>query len=161
MKTEIATFAAGCFWHIEDVFTKISGVIQTRVGYIGGKMPNPTYGNVCSGVTGHVEATEVKFNPKEISYEKLLDVFWSLHDPTTKDRQGLDVGSQYNSVIFYNSAKQKALAEKSKKEKQKTMKRKIVTEIKKASKFWKAEEYHQKYEEKNQKNSIMRRILGM
>lgn len=161
MKTEKATFAAGCFWHPEEVFSKTPGVVSTTVGYIGGKKKNPTYANVCSGTTGHVEATQVEFNPKEISYEDLLNIFWSLHDPTTKDRQGLDVGSQYNSAIFYHNAKQKAIAEKSKKERQKSMKEKIVTMIKKAPKFWKAEEYHQKYEEKLRKKPLMRRLFGI
>ena len=149
MKNEIATFAAGCFWHIEEEFDKIPGVIKTRVGYIGGKMKNPTYQNVCSGISGHVEATEVTFNPEKISYEKLFDVFWNIHNPTTKDRQGFDVGKQYNSVIFYYNAMQKKLAEKSKKERQKEIGEKIVTKIKKVSKFWQAEDYHQKYYSKH------------
>lgn len=148
-KTETATFAGGCFWHIEDVFDRLPGVKSTRVGYIGGKMPEPTYEQVCSLDTGHVEATEVTFNPKEISYEKLLDVFWNIHDPTTKDRQGVDIGAQYNSAIFYHDARQKAAAEKSLKDKQKGMSKKIVTRIKKAEKFWPAENYHQKYFKKH------------
>ena len=148
-KKEKATFAAGCFWHIEEVFEKVPGVIATRVGYIGGKMKNPTYQQVCSLDTGHVEATEVSFDPEKISYEKLLDVFWNIHDPTTKGRQGPDVGSQYNSVIFYHNEEQKQLASKSKEDRQRKMQRKIVTEIKKAPKFWVAEEYHQRYMEKN------------
>src|SRR3990167_7939583 len=106
-KTEIATFAAGCFWHIEETFDKLPGVVSTRVGYIGGKMPSPTYEQVCSLDTGHVEATEVTFDPRKISYEKLLEAFWNVHNPTTKDRQGPDVGSQYNSAIFYHDAKHK------------------------------------------------------
>ena len=142
---EVATFAAGCFWHIEEEFDKVSGVIKTRVGYVGGKKKNPTYQNVCGGDTGHVEATEITFNPEKISYEKLLDVFWNLHNPTTKDRQGFDVGKQYNSVIFYHNLKQKKLAEKSKRERQKDMEERIVTKIKKVTAFWEAEEYHQKY----------------
>ena len=148
MKTEKAIFAAGCFWHPEETFDKTKGVISTRVGYIGGKVKNPTYKQVCSLDTGHVEATEVVFNPKEISYEELLKIFWKIHNPTTKNRQGLDVGSQNNSVIFYINEKQKTAAEKSKKEQQKSTSRKIVTQIKKAPKFWPAEEYHQKYLEK-------------
>lgn len=148
MGTEIATFAAGCFWHIEEVFDKTPGVISIRVGYIGGKKPNPTYANVCSGITGHVEAVEVAFNPAKVSYEKLLGVFWNIHDPTTKDRQGPDVGSQYNSVIFYHSEKQRKAAAESKAERQRSIERKIVTKIKKVSKFWPAEEYHQKYYKK-------------
>ncbi|MBS3071182.1 peptide-methionine (S)-S-oxide reductase MsrA [Candidatus Pacearchaeota archaeon] len=149
IKTETAIFAAGCFWKPEDIFSKTPGVLKTQVGYIGGKMKNPTYQNVCSLNTGYVEATHVIFDPKKISYKKLLDIFWNIHNPTTKDRQGLDIGSQYNSMIFYHNEKQKKLAEKSKKERQKNMERKIVTQIKKAPKFWKAEEYHQKYVQKH------------
>jgi len=148
-KTEKAIFAAGCFWHPEEVFAKTPGVLSTRVGYIGGKTPHPSYQQVCSLNTGHIEATEVTFNPKEISYEKLLDVFWNIHDPTTKDRQGLDVGSQYNSAVFYLNAKQKNQALSSKAERQALTSRKIVTQIRKAGKFWQAEEYHQRYMEKN------------
>lgn len=149
MKTERAIFAAGCFWRPENTFAKMGGVVSTRVGYIGGRTEEPTYANVCSGNTGHVEAVEVTFNPKEISYEHLLDVFWRIHDPTTKDRQGPDIGSQYNSVIFYLNENQKKVAEASKKKQQKKTGREIVTEIKKAPKFYKAEEYHQKYIKKN------------
>ncbi len=148
MIMEVATFAAGCFWHIQEVFDKIPGILKTRVGYIGGKIKNPTYQNVCSGVSGHIEAIELIFNPAKISYEKLLDVFWNLHNPTTKDRQGFDIGKQYNSVIFYHNLTQKKFAEKSKREREKEIGEKIVTKIKRASKFWQAEEYHQKYFEK-------------
>lgn len=148
-KTEIATFAGGCFWHIEDIFDRLPGVLSTQVGYIGGKMPEPTYEKVCSLDTGHVEATEVTFDPKKISYEDLLKVFWNIHDPTTKDRQGPDVGSQYNSAIFYNNLAQKKAADKSKAERQRVIGKKIVTQIRKAEKFWPAEGYHQKYYEKH------------
>ena len=151
-KVEKAVFAAGCFWHPEEVFAKTPGVINTRVGYIGGETKNPGYANVCSGKTGHVEATEITFNQKKIPYEKLLEVFWKMHNPTTKDRQGFDIGNQYNSVIFYMNEKQKSVAEKSKREKQKKTSRKIITEIRKAPKFWQAEEYHQKYIEKRNTN---------
>ena len=147
-KIEKATFAAGCFWHPEMIFSKTPGVISTRVGYIGGKLKNPSYAQVCSLDTGHVEAVEVAFYPKKISYEKLLDVFWNIHNPTTKDRQGPDVGSQYNSAIFYHNDEQKIVALESKAKRQKKTERKIVTMIKKAPKFWPAEEYHQKYVEK-------------
>ena len=160
MTKETAIFAAGCFWHPEEVFDKTPGVLKTEVGYIGGKTKNPTYKNVCSGKTGHVEATKVIFSPSKISYEKLLNVFWNLHDPTTKDRQGLDMGTQYNSIIFYTSEAQKKVAEKSKRERQKLMDKKILTKIKKAPEFWKAEEYHQKYEEKRKKG-FFSRILGI
>ena len=155
IKVEKAVFATGCFWHPEDIFTKNPRVINTRVGYIGGKTKNPSYANVCSGKTGHVEATEITFNPKKISYEKLLDIFWKIHNPTTKDRQGFDIGNQYNSVIFYMNEKQKTGAEKSKRDQQKKTDRKIITEIRKAPEFWQAEEYHQKYIEKQEKSLNM------
>ena len=121
MKThnEKATFGAGCFWGIEKAFAKTKGVVKTKVGYSGGKVKNPTYEKVCSGKTGHVESVEIIFNPSKISYDELLDIFWKIHNPTTKNRQGLDIGTQYNSVIFYHNEKQKALAESSKKEIQK------------------------------------------
>ena len=161
MKTEKATFGAGCFWNIEEIFAKTKGIIKTKVGYIGGKTKNPTYEKVCSGKTGHVEAVEVIFNKDKISYDELLDIFWKIHNPTTKNRQGLDIGTQYNSVIFYYNKKQKEVAEKSKKEIQKKSKKEIVTQIKKASDFWKAEEYHQKYIEKQEKKSLLERIFGV
>lgn len=151
-KVEKAVFAAGCFWHPEEVFAKTKGVISTRVGYIGGKTKKPIYANVCSGKTGHVEATEVTYNPDETSYEKLLEIFWKIHNPTTKDRQGFDIGTQYNSVIFYMNEKQKSVAEKSKRGQQKKTSKKIVTEIRKAPRFWQAEGYHQKYIEKRNTN---------
>lgn len=160
MKTEVAIFAAGCFWQIQESFDKTKGVIKTRVGYIGGKVKNPNYQNVCSGKTGHVEATEITYNPKIVSYEKLLEIFWNIHNPTTKDRQGLDIGTQYNSVIFYHNLKQKKLAENSKKELQKKTDRKIVTQIKPAKDFWKAEEYHQKYIQKQKKKPLLERLFG-
>ena len=163
MKTrnEKATFGAGCFWNIEEIFARTKGIIKTKVGYIGGKTKNPTYEKVCSGKTGHVEAVEVIFNKDKISYDELLDIFWKIHNPTTKNRQGLDIGTQYNSVIFYYNKKQKEVAEKSKKEIQKKSKKEIVTQIKKASDFWKAEEYHQKYIEKQGKKSLLERIFGV
>ena len=151
MKTEKATFGAGCFWNIEEIFAKTKGVIKTRVGYTGGKVKNPSYEKVCSGKTDHVEAVEVIFYKDKISYENLLNIFWKIHNPTTKNRQGLDIGTQYNSVIFYHNLKQKVLAESSKKEIQKKSDKKIVTKIKKATNFWYAEEYHQKYIEKQKK----------
>jgi len=161
MKTrnEKATFGAGCFWNIEEIFAKTKGVIKTKVGYIGGKVKNPTYEKVCSGKTGHIEAVEVIFDKDKISYDELLDIFWKIHNPTTKNRQGLDIGTQYNSVIFYCNKKQKEVAKKSKKEIQKKSKKEIVTQIKKASDFWKAEEYHQKYIKKQEKKSLLERIF--
>lgn len=152
MKKEIAIFAAGCFWKPEEIFSKTQGVISTKVGYIGGKTKTPTYQKVCSEDTGHVEATEVVFNSEKISYTELLDIFWNIHDPTTKNRQGFDIGGQYNSTIFYTNSGQRAEAFKSKKEHQKKIKRKILTGINKAPKFWEAEEHHQKYIEKNKQN---------
>ena len=109
-----ATFGAGCFWHVEDLLSKTKGVTSTAVGYIGGELENPTYEQVCTDQTGHAEAVEVEFNPDEISYEQLLDVFWHNHNPTTLNRQGPDVGNQYRSAIFYHDEKQKEIAEKSK-----------------------------------------------
>ena len=163
MKTrnEKATFGAGCFWNIEDIFAKTKGVVKTKVGYLGGKVKNPSYEKVCSGKTGHVEAVEIIYDPSKISYENLLNIFWKIHNPTTKNRQGLDIGTQYNSVIFYHNEKQKTLAENSKKEIQKKSSKKIVTQIRKASNFWYAEEYHQKYIEKQKKKPLLKRFLGV
>ncbi len=145
MNKELATFGAGCFWHVEEEFRKLNGVINTTVGYSGGSTKNPTYQEVCTGKTNHVEVCQIEFNPKIISYEKLLEKFWEIHNPTELNRQGPDVGSQYRSVIFYHNESQKELAEKSKKEQQEGYKKEIVTEITKAKEFYKAEEYHQKY----------------
>jgi len=148
-----ATFAAGCFWGVEEVFRKIPGVILTRVGYTGGKISDPSYEKVCTNKTGHAEAIEVEFDPKQITYEKLLDIFWSAHDPTTLNRQGPDTGTQYRSVIFYHSPEQKAAALKSKQELEKSagFNASIVTEISPATEFYPAEEYHQKYYQKKGK----------
>jgi peptide-methionine (S)-S-oxide reductase len=145
-----ATFAAGCFWGVEEAFTKIKGVKSTRVGYIGGNLPSPTYEDVCTDRTGHAEALQVKYDPKEISYEELLDLFWSIHNPTTKNRQGPDIGSQYRSIIFYHTPEQESIAKKSKQELYDSNKfqNKIVTEIVPASTFYPAEDYHQKYYQK-------------
>ncbi|MBI2043971.1 peptide-methionine (S)-S-oxide reductase MsrA [Candidatus Pacearchaeota archaeon] len=148
MKTETATLALGCFWYPEDVFMKTKGVVKTRVGYIGGKAKEPAYRNVCSGKTGHVEAVEITFDPKAISYKEILGIFWKIHDPTTKDRQGVDIGNQYNSAIFYHNQNQKEMAIKSKSELQKNTEKKILTRIRKAPRFWPAEAYHQQYYQK-------------
>ena len=146
----VATFAAGCFWGVEESFRQIKGVKSTMVGYIGGTMDNPTYAEVCSGRTGHAEAVQIHYDTKEVSYEQLLDIFWSIHDPTTKNRQGPDIGTQYRSMISCHIPKQEALANKSKEEIERSGKFKsaIVTEILPASKFYKAEEYHQQYYKK-------------
>lgn len=145
VKTEKATFAAGCFWGIEAAFKQVKGVVSTTVGYTGGSLEKPTYESVCSDKTGHAEAVEVVFDPKKTSYEKLLKVFWKIHDPTQVNRQGPDVGSQYRSVVFYHNAEQKRTAEASLEKEQKKHAKPIATKIVKASKFWPAEEYHQDY----------------
>lgn len=150
-KTEKAIFAAGCFWGIEELFRTLPGVIETTVGYTGGKTKNPSYEDVCSHTTGHAEAVEVEFDPKKVSYEELLDGFWKGHDPTTLNRQGPDVGSQYRSAIFYLDESQKEAAQASKEALQQKAKyaEPIVTEISRAEPFYRAEEYHQKYFLKN------------
>lgn len=146
-----ATFGAGCFWHVEDLLAKIKGVKSTKAGYTGGQLPNPTYEEVCTDKTGHAEAVEVEFDPEEISFEELLDVFWNNHNPTTLNRQGPDVGIQYRSAIFYHDEKQKEIAEKSKQSLSESGRydNPIVTEIVPAPTFYDAEEYHQKYFKKH------------
>jgi peptide-methionine (S)-S-oxide reductase len=147
MSKEKATFGAGCFWGVEETFRQLPGVSSTAAGYAGGAKENPTYEDVCSDATGHAEVVEVEFDPAEIAYTKLLDVFWSNHNPTTLNRQGPDVGTQYRSAIFYHSPEQKEQAEASKAalEKSGRFPRPIVTQIEPAPKFWRAEEYHQQY----------------
>lgn len=147
---EIATFAAGCFWGVESAFRELEGVVSTRVGYAGGSLDNPTYRDVCSGRTGHAESVEVTYDPAKVSYEKLLDLFWEIHDPTTLNRQGPDIGEQYRSAIFFHNPEQEAAARASKESLQNSGKysRDIVTEITPASHFWPAEDYHQQYFEK-------------
>ncbi len=142
-----ATFGAGCFWHVEDLLSKTKGVKSTQVGYIGGQLSNPTYEEVCTDKTGHAEAVEVEFDPAEISFEELLDVFWKNHNPTTLNRQGPDMGIQYRSSIFYHDVDQKEIAEKSKQriDESGMFNDPVVTEIVPAPIFYKAEEYHQKY----------------
>lgn len=145
---ETATFAAGCFWGVEEIFRLTKGVVGTEVGYTGGARPNPSYEQVCSEGTGHAEAVQVKFDPSQVSYETLLDIFWKNHNPTTRDRQGPDVGSQYRSAVFYHSEEQKRLAEDSKAALEAAGKfggREIVTQIVPAAPWYAAEEYHQKY----------------
>jgi peptide-methionine (S)-S-oxide reductase len=147
---ERATFGAGCFWGVEAKFRQVEGVTDTAVGYSGGSLVNPTYRAVCSDRTGHAEVVLVEFDPSVVSYEKLLDVFWNGHDPTTLNRQGPDVGTQYRSVIFYHSEQQKAAAEASKRKLEQSARfnRPIVTQIEPAHPFYRAEEYHQRYLEK-------------
>jgi peptide-methionine (S)-S-oxide reductase len=142
-----ATFAAGCFWCVEPSFSKIKGVTSTMVGYTGGRLENPTYEDVCTGQTGHAEAIQVEYDPSAVSYDEILEVFWSSHDPTTLNRQGPDVGEQYRSAIFFHSAEQEAAARASKERLQNSgmYEKNVVTQIVPASQFYKAEEYHQKY----------------
>jgi peptide-methionine (S)-S-oxide reductase len=144
-----ATFAAGCFWGVEASFREIEGVVDTRVGYAGGSAANPTYEDVCTGTTGHAESVDVTFDPAIVSYDNLLDAFWSIHDPTTRDRQGWDFGSQYRSAIFVHDDEQARLATASRDRGQATRSRPIVTQIVSAPRFYDAEEYHQRYFEKH------------
>jgi peptide-methionine (S)-S-oxide reductase len=145
-----ATFAAGCFWGVEDTFRQVKGVRSAIVGYTGGTKENPLYEDVCTGTTGHAEAVEVEFNPAEVSYRELLAVFFQSHDPTTPNRQGPDIGTQYRSAIFFHDAEQAAAALEAKAalDRAAVFKRPVVTEITPASAFYRAEEYHQQYFEK-------------
>lgn len=147
---EKATFGAGCFWGVEAAFRQVKGVKATAVGYAGGTSKNPTYEQVCTDRTGHAEVVQVDFDPAEVSYEELLETFWSSHDPTQLNRQGPDVGRQYRSVVFFHSPEQEAAARASKdrQEANGRFERAIVTEIVPAGEFWRAEEYHQQYLEK-------------
>jgi peptide-methionine (S)-S-oxide reductase len=147
---EKATFGAGCFWGVEVTFRNVPGVLDAKVGYLGGTLENPTYQDVCTGETGHAEVVQVEFDPALVTYNQLLDVFWSTHNPTTRNRQGPDWGTQYRSAIFYHTEEQRAAAEKSKAEWNSSGKfsRPIVTEITAASTFYPAEDYHQRYLEK-------------
>jgi peptide-methionine (S)-S-oxide reductase len=144
-----ATFAAGCFWGVEASFREIEGVVETRVGYTGGRSADPSYEQVCSGDTGHAESVEVRFDPELVSYGDLLEAFWSMHDPTTPDRQGWDFGSQYRSAIFFQDPEQERLAIASRDRHQESLRRPIVTQIAPASRFYDAEDYHQRYFEKH------------
>ena len=148
---ETATFAGGCFWCTEAIFQRLKGVESYLPGYAGGEVSNPTYEQVCSGTTGHAEAVQIKFNPEIISYEKLLEIFWHTHNPTTLNRQGNDEGPQYRSVIFYHNDKQKEMATKSKQEVEKSglYKEPIVTEITPFTNFYEAEDYHKNYYDNN------------
>jgi peptide-methionine (S)-S-oxide reductase len=150
-RTEVATFGGGCFWCVEAVYESIPGVLSVTSGYAGGKTANPSYEEVCSGTTGHAEVTQIVFDPGVIRYEDLLDVFWEAHDPTTLNRQGADVGTQYRSIILYHDEAQKAAAEKSKAALSASGKYRnpIVTEIVPLTTFYKAEEYHQDYYRNN------------
>lgn len=148
--TEKTTFGAGCFWGVEAAFRKIKGVVSTAVGYSGGRLKNPTYDDVCTDQTGHAEVVQVEYDPLRVTYDQLLDLFWQLHDPTTPNRQGPDIGTQYRSAIFYHTPEQKSAAEASKERLRKSGRhqRPIVTEITPAAEFYRAEEYHQQYFDK-------------
>lgn len=148
VKTETAVFAAGCFWGVQYVFDKFPGVVKTEVGYTGGSAKNPSYMLVCTGLTGHAEAVRIEFNPKEISYEKLLEIFWKCHDPTQRFGQGPDIGYQYRSAIFYLGEEQKIAATRSLKAYEKELGKKIATSIEPASEFYLAEDHHQGYYKK-------------
>ncbi len=143
-------FAAGCFWGIEAAFRRVDGVVSTAVGYTGGELDNPSYEDVCSGRTGHAEAVRVEFDPAKVSYDQLLDLFWQIHDPTTLDRQGPDVGTQYRSAIFFDGPDQETAARASMARQAQSGRfpKPIVTEIVPAGTFWRAEDYHQQYFEK-------------
>jgi len=151
--TEKATFGAGCFWGVEAAFRQLPGVTATRVGYVGGHTDNPTYEDVCSDTTGHAEAVEVTYDPAQISYDQLLDVFWAKHDPTQLNRQGWDVGTQYRSAIFTHGPEQEETAARSKAEQQTRHAGRVVTEIVPAGAFHEAEDYHQRYLEKQGRSS--------
>ena len=150
-ETRLATFGAGCFWGVEEMFHRVEGVVDTAVGYMGGTFTNPTYEMVCSDMTGHAEVVQVKYDPRRVSYRDLLEVYWQIHDPTTLNRQGFDVGTQYRSVIFYYDDEQRieAAALKEKLNKSGVFGRPIVTQIKPAGEFYRAEEYHQRYYDKH------------
>jgi peptide-methionine (S)-S-oxide reductase len=148
-----ATFGAGCFWGVEAAFRQIEGVTQTRVGYAGGTLDNPTYEDVCSHTTGHAEVVEVTYDPEQVSYDDLLEVFWHKHDPTQLNRQGWDIGDNYRSVIFFHDDEQHEAAVASKAREQASWSKPIVTQIEPAQSFWEAEDYHQQYLEKRGRSS--------
>ena len=159
---EVATFAGGCFWCTEAVFLEIKGVEKVVSGYIGGKTINPTYKDICTGETGHAEAIQITFNPNEVAYEDLLEVFFGTHDPTTLNRQGADVGTQYRSEIFYHSEAQKTKAENYIQllEKEKLYDKKIVTKVSSATKFYLAEDYHQNYYNQNSSQGYCQMVIA-
>lgn len=158
----LATFGAGCFWHPQHVFDQIDGVTATWVGYMGGGKPNPTYEEVCTGRTGHAEVVHIEFDPDKVSYEQLLDLLWDIHDPTQRDRQGPDIGTQYRSVIFFHDAAQEAAARASKAALAASGRYggEIVTAIEPAGTFWEAEDYHQKYFERMNRPGILSSLFN-
>jgi peptide-methionine (S)-S-oxide reductase len=158
--TQIATIGGGCFWCVEGVFQLLQGVVSVHSGYAGGKSQNPSYNEVCSGKSGHAEVVQIKFDPTLITYEELLQVFYTAHDPTTLNRQGNDVGTQYRSVIYYHSDEQKKIAEKVIAEVEKEIGKKVVTEVSPAVTFYKAEEYHQNYYVNNPRQGYCQAVVG-
>jgi len=148
-KTGLATVGGGCFWCVEAVYQTVPGILGVTSGYAGGSVPNPTYDQVCSGRTGHAEVVQIEFDPEKITYEKVIDLFWKAHDPTTLNRQGADTGTQYRSIILYSGDEEKALAEKSKAAAQSQFKDPIVTEIVPLTTFYPAEKYHQDFYQNN------------
>jgi peptide-methionine (S)-S-oxide reductase len=161
MSQEIATFGAGCFWCVEAVLQQLGGVLDVTSGYMGGSVVDPTYRQICTGTTGHAEVVQVTFDPAVITYQKLLEYFWKLHDPTTLNRQGHDVGTQYRSAIFYHSQAQRELAEESKRaiDASGTFDGPIVTEITEAGPFYPAEAYHQDYYRANREQAYCRAVI--
>ena len=159
-KTELATFGGGCFWCMDAVFERLPGIKSVTSGFAGGHTANPTYPQVCTGTTGHAEVTQIEFDPAKISYEKLLEVFWQAHDPTTLNRQGADEGTQYRSIILYHGEAQKLVAEKSRAGAQKNFKHPIVTEIVPFTKFYPAEDYHQAYYDNNSSAPYCRAVIA-
>ena len=157
----LATFGAGCFWCTEAVFRELDGVVHVVSGYSGGHVENPTYEQVCAGSTGHAESVQIAYNPDRVSYSTLLEIFWKTHDPTTRNRQGNDIGSQYRSIVFYHDAEQKRLAElyRARLEEEHIWKRPIVTEIEPFTRFWPAESYHQDYYVNNPSNSYCLAVI--
>ena len=160
--TALATFGAGCFWCVEAVLQRLEGVISVASGYAGGGVENPTYKQVCTGTTGHAEAVQITYDPSKVTYDEILEVFWKTHDPTTKDRQGNDVGSQYRSAVFYHNDEQRSLAEKYKKELDASgaFDGPIVTEIVPFTNFYRAEDYHQNYYNENPEQGYCRAVIG-
>jgi peptide-methionine (S)-S-oxide reductase len=150
---EKATFGGGCFWKVEDAFRQVKGVVSTSVGYMGGNFPHPSYLDVLSRITGHAEVAQIEYNPQQVPYEQLLEIFWSIHDPTQLNRQGADRGEQYRSVIFYHNQEQKIAAMRSLKQLQFKFERKIVTQIQPSSEYYLADEDHQQYLEKKRKQT--------
>lgn len=157
---ETATFGAGCFWCVEAVFERLDGVEDARSGYMGGHVEHPSYEQVCTKTTGHVEVVQVRFDPRKIGYGELLEWFWQLHDPTTPDRQGADVGPQYRSVIFWHTPEQREAAEKSRTSAQERFADPIVTELRAASRFWEAEDYHQDFFAQNRTQGYCRAVIA-